>query len=100
MWQRKLRYCEHLYDVGLEYVFHCVEVDLCEVAAHVLRRGVVDEDVDVSISAFHLVPCLLPIVRREERFIPLNMFIHSPLAHLAVSQIPRKQETTPSFLLD
>jgi hypothetical protein len=45
---------------------------------------------------YYLVSSL--IIRMS--FIPLNMFINSPLAHLAVSQIPRIQETTPSFLLD
>lgn len=96
MRQRELGYREHLDDVGLEYVFHCVEVDLREVAAHVLLRGVVDEDVDVSVSSVYLVPTALSSMS----FIPFNMFINSALAHLAVSQIPRKQKTTPSFLLD
>lgn len=51
MRQCELGYCKHLDDVRLEYVFHGVEVDLREVAAHVLLRGVVDEDVDMSVSA-------------------------------------------------
>lgn len=59
MRQGELCYREHLDDVRLEYVFHCVEVDLREVAAHVLLRGVVDEDVDVSVSSVKSVPGLL-----------------------------------------
>jgi hypothetical protein len=42
---------EDLEDVAAEYAFDAGEVDLCEVVAEELLRGVVDEDVELAVSA-------------------------------------------------
>jgi hypothetical protein len=80
MRQRKLGNRKHLDDVTLEGILDLVEVDLREVVAHGLCRGVVYEDV----YCFEL----------------LNMFINSLLAKIPIAQVARNKQALLPFGLD